>query len=405
MQQHWVRADRLKNGLGAIQWEVDYQAHPLLDPLFLQQPSRILSFLQTTYERVQGDDEASLREATHILYPATAADAVTNRLQRITDYLREADIYIREAIQLLPRSARPHVQPSREILGCQDLRCLLGLMFDSQDRRLQYEAQRKLCLARLLIDIDQSRHIQDGPRHKAYFEQMLQESLWRHTRQVHELEVGFHISEDGQSVRYTSRPSEGDQHWTFHSVFLEKPHRDRKIALDVLYHNCRFKRTVDRVSFEIVDGRHRVLERVRWGQMRQHRSGSILSKLIRKGINSPDEISDLIGAMFIVHDEDALNDLLLLLDDCIGNPIGWRNVTDTLGSEQDRAHLDRHSGRGYKVFKGDVDILYADDSHEASHLALKLRQFLYGLVPKIFPRAVYGEGWLSMEESLLNTPV
>ena len=35
--------------------------------------------------------------------------------------------------------------------------------------------------------------------------------------------------------------------------------------------------------------------------------------------------------------------------------------------------------------------------HEASHLALKLRQFLFGLVPKIFPVEIYGEGWLESE--------
>jgi hypothetical protein len=33
-------------------------------------------------------------------------------------------------------------------------------------------------------------------------------------------------------------------------------------------------------------------------------------------------------------------------------------------------------------------------THEASHVALKFRQFLYGLVPKIFPRKIYGSDWL-----------
>ena len=33
----------------------------------------------------------------------------------------------------------------------------------------------------------------------------------------------------------------------------------RNVALDVLYHSCRFKRSVTPVSFEIVDGSHRVV--------------------------------------------------------------------------------------------------------------------------------------------------
>jgi len=36
-------------------------------------------------------------------------------------------------------------------------------------------------------------------------------------------------------------------------------------------------------------------------------------------------------------------------------------------------------------------------THEASHRALKLRQFLFGLVPRIFPRGVYGSEWLVPE--------
>lgn len=32
--------------------------------------------------------------------------------------------------------------------------------------------------------------------------------------------------------------------WNFRSTFIEKEHDGRAIALDVLYYNCRFKRSV-----------------------------------------------------------------------------------------------------------------------------------------------------------------
>jgi hypothetical protein len=142
--------------------------------------------------------------------------------------------------------------------------------------------------------------------------------------------------------------------------------------------------------------------------------------MIRRGINNPNEISDIIGAMFIVNDNDALTDLLVLMDSCIGTPFGWRNVTDTLQKRPGGAALNEFSSKDFKVFKGDIDVLYQEEgdttpyrfpvevqiytlesylrtvcgAHEASHLALKLRQFLFGLVPKIFPMEIYGEGWL-----------
>jgi hypothetical protein len=436
MQQEWVKSDKIHNGLNGFSggngdkdiWDVDCSAHPMLDPRFPERPSRLLRFIEMTYERIAGDDDMYCQEVRRLLYPpdrrGSRRKGCKQDLRAFSEYLGEADVYVCSTRRLLPGESRQHVQLTPVIAECHDLRDLLRIFFETPDRRVRYEAQRKLALAQLLLDIDHSRHIQEGPRHKAYFEELLQEALWRHTRQVHELVVGYHIGEDGDSVRYTSRPGKNDQLWRFQSIFLEKPHGDRTVAVDVLYYNCRFKRTVQPISFEIVDGQRRVLERVRWGEMRQQSSGSILSKMIRRGINNPDEISDLVGAMFIVHDVEALGDLLMLLDASIGNPFGWRNVTDTLASDGDRFRLNPHSGRGYRVFKGDVDILTENavpelppyrftveiqihtlesylrtvcGSHEASHLAMKLRQFLYGLVPRIFPRAIYGDSWLRLE--------
>ncbi len=428
MRHQWVESSHLKNGQGEDIWSVDITAFPLLNPHFSEKPSRQLRLIRSTYEEIRGDDRAYRRETARLLRPVgnslSGRDGFERDIALMTDYLREADVYLCSAVELLPKQVRQHLRPARKVSECTDLRELLEIFFTSDSQRVRFEVQRKLLLAQLLLDIDHSRHIQDGPRHKTYFEDLLTETLWRHTRQVHEIEIGFHVGEDGDSIVYTSRPGEKDQRWTFHSIFLEKQHGQRTVSLDVLYYNCRFKRTVEPVSFEIVDGRRRVTERLRWGAMRQHSSGSILSKMIRKGINNPGEIADLVGAMFIVPDEEALDDLLTLLDDCTGSPFGWRNVTDTFSSESDRSALDAYSGRGYKVFKGDADILIPGASsaqadyrfqveiqiytlegylrtvcgrHEASHLALKLRQFLYGLVPKIFPRQIYGSDWLKLE--------
>ncbi|MBU1675851.1 hypothetical protein KKA85_08740 [bacterium] len=299
----------------------------------------------------------------------------------------------------------------------------MSFLFSPEDPRTRYEAQRKLYLAKLLLDIDHSRQVQLGPKHKAYFERLLREGLWEYALDTNVVEVGFHIDEDGESIHYNLKPKPGQERFEFKSIFLEKAVSGRKIALDVLYYNCRFKRTVVPISYEIVDGSHRVIERKRWDATGERSSGPLLSKIIRKGIQDPDEISDILGAMFIVHDEDAINDLLTLLDSVFGNPISWHDVTDTLVDSHDERHLDRHSGRGYRVYKGDLGILHPSDvpgglpyrfhvevqtyalegflrtvhgAHDANHLALKLRQFLHGLVPIIFPRSIYGEDWLRL---------
>jgi len=380
---------------GSIGWDVDFGTHPLLAPDFLTHGSRLRRSLEQTYERIRADDFAYRRETARRLQPARESDtdqlASHDFVVRMTEYLRESDVYVCSAANLLPDRAHDHARPLREVVECHDLRELLGLALEGRTPRLSYEALRKIYLAQLLIDIEHSRRIQDGPRHL------------------------------GETINYTSRPGPDDSLWQFQSIYLEKPDAGRNVCLDILYHSCRFKRSVSSLSYVEIGGQRRVTEKLRWGRMRQVSTGSILSKMIRKGIDDPDEIADLLGAKFIVHDEEAADDLLSLLDADLGGPFGWRNVTDTLGAVPEGSQLNRHSGKGFRVFKGDVGILYPGRSneqspylfgveiqihtlesylrtvcsvHHASHLALKQRQFLHGLVPMIFPRAIYGGDWL-----------
>ena len=424
MIKRWVDASNLetRNASGDPR-DVAFSAHPMLDPEFARRPSRARRFFQQMYFRIRDDDAAYRAEIKRMLNPPLSDDGAVRESTELIRYLTEAETYVRDLVALLPASSREHASPDARISACNDMRTLMSFLFSADDPRVSYEAQRKLYLAKLLLDIDHSRQIQLGPKHKAHFERMLRKGLWEYALDTNAIEIGFHIDEDGETIRFNLRPRPGQERFAFKTIFLEKQVGKRKIPLDVLYYNCRFKRTVVPISYEIVDGSHRVIERKRWDATGTRSSGSILSKMIRKGINDPDEISDILGAMFIVHDEDAINDLLTLLDSVFGSPISWQDVTDTLIDSRDGRHLDRHSGRGYRVYKGDLGILHPSDipgglpyrfrvevqiyalegflrtvhgAHDASHLALKLRQFLHGLVPIVFPRAVYGEDWLRL---------
>jgi hypothetical protein len=423
MYQLWVEAEHLRdhNSQGDP-WCVDYSAHPLLDPRFIQRHTRVGRFFRLMYNRIKDNDAAYREEFGRMMRPIDTMPG-SQGTDRIIEYLNEADAYIRDMIDLLPKAARKHVQPNAKITACNDMRTLMSFLFARENARIRYEAQRKLYLAKLLQDIDHSRSIQDGPRHKAYFEKLLREGLWEHAKDTNTVEIGYNLADDGQSIKYNLNPQPDQERWAFRSIFLEREVNGHNMPLDILYYNCRFKRTVTPISYEVVDGSRRVIEHKRWDAMRHNSSGSIVSKMIRKGINNPDDISDILGAMFIVHDEDGVNDLLTLLDATYGNTIGWRNITDTMADAPYSPGLNRYSGHGYKVYKGDLDILHPNPipdmlpylfhvevqiytmegflrtvhgAHDASHLSLKLRQFLHGLVPVVFPREIYGEEWLSL---------
>ncbi len=423
MNRRWVDAARLGSGESGVNWDVDYTTHPLLDPRITQRPGRVGAFFRRMHERIRDDDTAYRTEIDRMLNPIRLGDVPARDPHELIRYITEAETYVRDLVALLPGPSREHVMPRPEISACNDLRTLMSFLFTGDDARARFEAQRKLYFAKLLLDIDHSRHVQQGPRHRSYFGELLREGLWEHAQDTNAVEVGFHIADDGETIRYNLNPRPGQERWQFKSIFLEKTVDGRKIPLDVLYYNCRYKRTVTPISYEIVDGSHRVVERQRWDARGDHSSGSILSKMIRKGIQDPDEISDMLGAMFIVHDEDAVNDLLILLDSVFGNPISWQDVTDSLDETTVGRHLNCHSSPGYKVYKGNLGILHPSiigeplpyrfkveiqiyamegflrtvhGAHTASHLALKLRQFLFGLAPIVFPREVYGEEWLRL---------
>jgi len=430
MNQSWIDASHINRDTRQGNRAVDFTAHPLLDPDFATNGSRLLYLIRMTFRRILRSDEAYRRELARLFEPTFSDMDHAPDLQRLqqqaAEYLREADVYLAATIDLLPETSRNAVLPQALINDCLDVRDLLGISIHGDTGRLRYEARRKLALALYLLQIDQSRSIQDGPAHKTQFEQILNRAIWSHTKQIHDVQVGFRMDPSNGSIKYSSRVAPGDTEWNFRSTFIEKQRNGRSVALDILYYNCRFKRSVTPISYEVVDGTRRVTESARWGEMRQETSGSILSKMIRKGVNNPEEIGDIIGAMFIVNDNDALTDLLVLLDSCIGTPFGWRNVTDLLSKTPGGVPLNSYSSKDYKVFKGDIDVLYQDEgggapyrfpvevqiytlesylrtvcgAHDANHLALKLRQFLFGLAPKIFPGKIYGEAWLELNWDL-----
>ncbi|MBT3317843.1 hypothetical protein HN388_07660 [bacterium] len=421
MNQQWTDTEVLREGENTFTFAPNYSAHPLLDPSFPTTPGRVGYYFRKMFDRIQNDDVAYQAEMTRMLNPPGASSENLRKPEDMIRVFTEADTYIQELITLLPNRSCAAVTPNPQVSACNDMRTLMEMLFTAEDPVLRFEAQRKMYLAKLLLDIEHSFMIQDGPKHKAYFDELLQNGLWNSTTANNKVEIGFNIAEDKQHIKYNLSPRDDQQQWLFNSKFLEKKLHDRTVPIDILYYNSRFKKSVTPISFELIDGSHKVVEKKRWDGMRSQSNGSILSKMIRKGINNPDEIGDLLGAMFIVYDENAVDELLTLLDNVLGNPIGWRNITDSFKDTQNDSELNKHSGKGYQVFKGDLDILYPNltpelppyrfpveiqiytlegflrtvcGTHSANHLALKLRQFLHGLAPMIFPESVYGKGWM-----------
>lgn len=372
-----------------------YDAHPLLDPKLPSRHPALARVWIDNYRRMMRDSAVFDRVVRGYVVPAGSRSSAAVDL---APYFHDADAYLNDLLRLVPNSLARHLAPLPETRGASTIRDLLKATFEGPHRRSRYEAQRKLYLAKLLFDIDHSRAVRDGPKHRARFESIVKDALLLEVKSANDVEV---VGPGGRAFRFRPRrlPAEG-----------------RDPAIEIFHYRTRFKREADPQTDNRADeGWIRIAESPRWPGLGRY-SGSILSKMIRRAIPDPRMVQDLLGAMFIVGDRSQTYALERKLVSAFGGPLRCRDRVDTLAGSRDRARLDPQSSSGFLVLKEIVDILMDDpssdvpylfsveiqiypleaylstlyDTHFASHAAYKRRQFLHELLPILFPAGLYG---------------
>jgi hypothetical protein len=391
-----------------------YDAHPLLDPSLPSRQPALARLWVGAYQRMMRDPEVFERVVRGYAIPAgTRSSAAVD----LTPYFHDADAYLNDLLRLVPDSLARHLAPLPETRGASAIRDLLKATFEGLDTRGRYEAQRKLYLAKLLFDIDHSRSVRDGPKHRARFEQIVKDALLSEVTSHDEVEV-FGTLERGPDgsfrLNMARQPRPGARSFRLRPRRL--PAEGRDTGIEIFHYRSRFKREADpETDRRADDGWIRIAESPRWPGLGRY-SGSILSKMIRRAIPDPRMVQDLLGAMFIVGDRSQAYALERKLIAGFGGPLRCRDRVDTLAGGRDRARLDPQSSSGFLVLKEIVDILMDDpssdvpylfsvelqifpleaylstlyDTHFASHSAYKRRQFLHELLPILFPSSIYG---------------
>jgi hypothetical protein len=393
-----------------------YDAHPLLDPHLPSRNPALARLWVGAYRRMMRDPAEFDRVVRGYALPAGSRSSTA---VDIIPYFHDADAYLNDLLRLVPDSLARHLAPLPETRGASTIKDLLRSTFTGTYIRARYEAQRKLYLAKLLFDIDHSRSVRDGPKHRARFDQIVKDALLFEVAAENEVEI-FGILErgaDGSFRLNMERQAEaGARSFRFRPRRL--PAEGRDPAIDVFHYRTRFKREADPETDRKADeGWIRIAESPRWPGLGRY-SGSILSKMIRRAIPDPRMVQDLLGAMFIVGSRAQAYALERKLIAAFGGPLRCRDRVDTLAGGRDRAKLDAQSSSGFLVLKSIFDVLMDDpssdapylfsveiqifpleaylstlyDAHFASHSAYKRRQFLHELLPILFPASIYGGG-------------
>ncbi len=404
-----------------------YQIHPLLDPKLPSTQPGVAKMWITAYRRLRNDPVGAQEylSRAYSLDPGGAKET----LRTLERYCHDADFYLDDLLRLLPERIAGPLKVSPATRENCDIRNLFLASFEEKDRLRRYEAQRKLYLAKLLYDVDHCRSVRDAPRHRDYFENVLDKVLWSTAENGEEAELYCVMKQDAHGVEHldVGVPREvASRCWKYNVRKL--PGRRGRPAIRVYHYNTRFKRnatpTPDRG--EGGTGLWHLNESPRWPGLGR-RSGSIVSKMIRRGIDDPSLIQDILGALFIVENREDAYALERRLIHAMGGPFRWRDRVDTLKGGPDRERLDAQSASNFRILKQIVYILNEDpshstpylfsvevqifpvkdylrtlyDSHFASHTSYKRRQFLRELLPLLFPAEVYGEE-INLLQSLAN---
>lgn len=354
--------------------------HPLLDPLL---PSRDRSFARfwiTTVRRLLRSKSTGtwLHE----------------------QYLAEADGYVAHLLAHFPSGNVRTLRLLRSTVGTRTARELLKLVVDSPDSRARYEAQRKICLAKLLFDVDHSRSVRDADRHRVLLEHTLKREVWSTGGRYHHDGDG----DDGPFSPVPNLPTYAEEQQLRPMTCLAA--RDGLPAVEVLHFATRSKGR-PRSS----DGACGACQLPGDLPCPGCRRSSIVSKLLRRGLYRPDQLDDMVGALLVVRDRTQAYSLEQRLMDALGGPFRWRDRVDTLTVPTDRDRLTLRSGDGFRVLKGVMDLLVddsyvtpveiqiypvadflhtVDPTHGACHAAFKRRQLLFDLMPLLFPEMIYG---------------
>ncbi len=394
-------------------------AHPYLDPHLQEQRPDFFRALHRVYDTIRDDDVAYNTFLNRMLNPATTQRTLESNRITAAYYLNEAGRYVDALLDLFHRRQRVGLRPDRAIAETQDVRELLGIYFGRCQERCAFEARRKLYIAKLFFDVDHTWEVQHGDVHRAYFAELLERELFCHSVGHREVDIAFDIAADGLRIDYrVGTPLPNEEVWRFYLNELNFLQDGRPVRVQVYFYSCRSKREV--LPFRYVRGQqiYQIETQEKWTELSLRRDASIVSKMLRKGISNPREISDIVGAMFIVASNFEVEVLKQALFDMVGGPMKVNHVVDTLTRPEDRRLLHDHSGAGYQVYKGDLDVLFPaargvspysfivelqiytletylrtiHTRHYANHQRLKRRQFLEGLVPLLFPAQIYGAG-------------
>jgi hypothetical protein len=397
-----------------------FEAHPFLDPGLASSDPGLFRHLYKWYLQVRENPGHYNVFLNKILHPVEELRPLEANLTGAAYYLNEAVGYLGELLLMVPPEVRARVTPRPEVMGCPDILELMTMIFGSHDRRIAYEAQRKLYLSKLFFDVDHNWEVQRGGEHREHFEAVLEREFFSHSVDRRVVDICYSLRPDGESIEYTvGRLDPGQECWTFDLREVELMREGRPVRFHVYFYACRFKREVIPFQYARGGGHYKLASTEIWPGLTKRRSASIVSKMLRKGESDPRWIEDLIGTMFIVESLSEVENLKEFLFDLFGGVFRIRNAVDTLNRPKDRALLNAWSGQGYEVYKAEVDLLYNSEryrfplpyfftvelqvytlesylrtihsKHYANHQALKRRQFLQGLCPYLFPAEIYGQ--------------
>lgn len=260
---------------------------------------------------------------------------------------------------LLPDKIINILKENKKVKECYDIYQMLELFKNTSSDRIKFELLRKLGLIVLIARINRSIHLE-------YLDNEMKKVISSFNKGL-----GFNNARQGlcylwldrkNDIQYTK--DENKANYFYSKEVLAR----KKLALEIYP-----IQTLDYNTFETHSG-NQIINfecRNKFKKGNQIYYASFIEKMIRKNLEFPDQIHDIIGIKIIVKHEDDIKKIIYDLENFLGGSSTRKREKNTYHRFNKRM-LSRYSAESYYVWKAIYDITLSHPSVEQVKKMIKL---------------------------------
>jgi len=259
-----------------------------------------------------------------------------------------------------PKEILNVLREKEEVKNCHDFYEMLTFFRNTDSKRLRFEILRKIGLIVLLSRIEKSMNIDEMDYALKNVKKVFFKGLG-----LKKLKSSFHYLwiDDNNNVQYSQNKSESFR--VYQNIVLKR----NKAAMEIFPMQI-FQHTPHKTQFGNQILHHEIRNKLK-DNSDEISYSSFIEKILRKNLQFPNQIHDVIGIKLVVSDEEQIPQLIMDIQTFLGGSSTRKKEKNSLHKFGKR-QLSQYSSKEYFVWKAIYDITLPHSSEKRIKEILKL---------------------------------